>query len=62
MQFRVTRRDSEPHDIAREYAPTVHHIIQGGQRYEMPALEDQLPDAWMPRAFFDYWLGQSGRP
>jgi hypothetical protein len=62
MQFRGTRLDSERHDIAREYARTVHRLIQGGHWYEMPAPEDQLPDDWMPPAFFDYWLGRPGRP
>jgi len=62
MLFRDTRRDSERHDIAREYAWTVHRLIQGGLWYEMPAPEDQLPDDWMPPAFFEYWLGRPSRP
>jgi hypothetical protein len=56
MQFRGTRRDSERQDIAREYTRTAHRLIQGGHWYEMPAPEDRLPDDWMPREFFDYWL------
>jgi hypothetical protein len=60
MQFRGTRRDSERDDIAREYTRTVHRLIQSGHWHEMPAPEDQLPDDWMPSAFFDYWLGRPG--
>ena len=62
MQFRGTRRDAERHDIAREYTRTVHRLIQGGHWCEMPAPEDQLPDEWMPKEFFDYWLGRPGCP
>jgi hypothetical protein len=62
MQFRSTRRDSERQEIASEYTRTVHRLIQGGRWSEMPAPEDQLPDDWMPPAFFDYWLGQPGGP
>ena len=58
MQFRSTRQDPERQDIAREYSRTVHRLIHGGQWYEMPAPEDQLPDDWMPTEFFDYWLGR----
>ena len=62
MQFRGTRRDSERQEIAREYTRTVHRLIQGGHWDEMPSPEDQLPDDWMPREFFDYWLGRPGCP
>jgi hypothetical protein len=62
MQFRGTRRDSERQDIAREYTRTVHRLIQAGHWYEMPAPEDQLPDDWMPKEFFDYWLGRQSGP
>jgi hypothetical protein len=62
MQFRGTRCDSERQDIAREYIQTVHRLIQGGHWSEMPGPEDQLPDDWMPREFFDYWLGRAGCP
>lgn len=62
MQFRGTRRDSERHDIAGEYARTVHRPIQSGHWCNLPAPEDQLPDDWMPPEFFDYWLGQPGQP
>jgi hypothetical protein len=62
MQFRGTRGESERQDIAREYRRTVHRLIQGGHWCEMPAPEDQLPDDWMPREFFDYWLGKPDCP
>jgi hypothetical protein len=55
LQFRGTRIDAERHAIANEYAQTVTRLIQSGGWHEMPALEDQLPDAWMPAAFFGYW-------
>ncbi len=54
-EFRGTRRDAERQAIAQEYSQTVERLIQGGWD-EMPAPEDQLPDKWMPKAFFDYWL------
>jgi hypothetical protein len=31
-------------------------LINSGGWVEAPGPEDQLPDAWMPTAFFDYWL------
>jgi hypothetical protein len=56
MQFRSTRQPAERHAIARAYAESVDQLIQGGAWEEMPGPEDQLPDDWMPKAFFDYWL------
>ena len=56
MKFRSTRRDAERHDIATDYSQTVERLIHSNRWYEMPAPEDQLPDDWMPKAFFDYWL------
>jgi hypothetical protein len=56
MQFRDTRREAERRDIAEEYSQTVERLIQTGCWNEMPSFEDQLPDDWMPKAFFDYWL------
>ena len=55
MQFRGTRRDVERRDIARDYSETVERLIRSGSWHEMPAPEDQLPDDWMPEAFFQYW-------
>jgi hypothetical protein len=34
----------------------VERLIASGRWQDMPAPEDQLPDEWMPKAFFDYWL------
>ncbi len=59
MKFRGTRRDKERRDIREEYSQTVERLIQSGKWHEMPAPEDQLPDDWMPKAFFQYWLEQS---
>ncbi|HTU90968.1 MAG TPA: hypothetical protein VMF69_12895 [Gemmataceae bacterium] len=59
MKFRGTRSDEERREIATDYSQTVERLIQSGVWHEMPAPEDQLPDAWMPRAFFDYWLRPS---
>jgi hypothetical protein len=56
MKFRGTRRDAERRDIARDYCQTVERLIKSGSWHDMPAPEDQLPDDWMPKAFFDYWL------
>lgn len=56
MTFRGTRCESERREIAREYSQTVERLIQSGVWHEMPAPEDQLPDDWMPKAFFDYWF------
>jgi hypothetical protein len=56
VRFRGTRRDAERRDIARDYSQTVERLIRSGSWHEMPAPEDQLPDDWMPKAFFDYWL------
>jgi hypothetical protein len=55
MKFRGTRSDLERQAIARDYSLTVDRLIRGGNWHEVPAPEDQLPDAWMPEAFFEYW-------
>lgn len=59
MKFRGTRQVGERREIARDYSQTVERLIQSGVWHEMPAPEDQLPDDWMPKAFFDYWLRPS---
>ena len=41
--------------IAAEYAREVQRLIETGNWAEAPAFEDQLPDEWMPEAFFAYW-------
>lgn len=58
-RFRRNRRDEDRRDIARDYAQTVERLIRSGNWNLMPALEDQLPDDWMPPAFFEYW-GEKG--
>lgn len=55
MRFRGTRSDEERGNVAREYTKTVTSLIRSGSWLEMPAPEDQLPDDWMPKAFFEYW-------
>jgi hypothetical protein len=55
MKFRSTRCDAERRDIARVYSQMVERLIKSGRWHEMPAPEDQLPDDWMPKGFFDYW-------
>jgi hypothetical protein len=58
MKFRGTRHQAERRTIAADYSRTVERLIQSGDWGEMPAPEDQLPDDWMPRAFFEYWSRQ----
>ena len=55
LKFRGTRRDAERAVIAGDYSQAVDRLIESGGWREMPAPEDQLPDAWMPKAFFEYW-------
>jgi len=62
MRFRGTRRDAGRQDIARDYSQTVQRLIESGSWNEMPALEDQLPDEWMPEAFFEYWSRERSVP
>ena len=56
MKFRGTRQQAERQAIAIDYSQAVERLVQSGNWQEMPALEDQLPDQWMPKMFFDYWL------
>jgi hypothetical protein len=55
MKFRATRRDVDRRAVAEDYSQTVDRLIQGGNWQEVPPPEDQLPDDWMPPAFFAYW-------
>ena len=55
MRFRRTRDEAERRAIAAEYAREVQRLIESGGWFEAPAFEDQLPDEWMPEAFFTYW-------
>jgi len=62
MKFRGTRQIAERQAIANDYARAVERLIHSGFWREMPAPEDQLPDAWMPKAFFEYWSDQKSTP
>jgi hypothetical protein len=57
-KFRSTREEAARRAIAGEYAATVYRLIDSGVWQEVPAAEDQLPDDWMPKAFFAYWFGE----
>ncbi|MDA0833269.1 MAG: hypothetical protein O2955_21265 [Planctomycetota bacterium] len=59
MQFRGTRDQAIRRDIADDYSQTVGKLIKRGTWNEMPSLEDQLPQQWMPKHFFEYWSGQT---
>jgi hypothetical protein len=62
MQFRGTRNESERIAIARAYSQAVSDLIASKKWRSIPPLEDQLPDEWMPKKFFEYWsLGSSPR-
>ncbi len=54
FRFRGTRCEEERKAIAADYAQTVDRLIASGCWDRMPGPEEQLPDAWMPRAFFEY--------
>ena len=68
MQFRGTRDEERRASIAKEYEQAVTELIESKKWRSMPPLEDQLPDEWMPKAFFTFWslrpsprrLGQRG--
>jgi hypothetical protein len=55
MQFRGTRDNAERASISEAYTQTVNELIESKKWKRMPPLEDQLPDQWMPEAFFAYW-------
>ena len=55
MQFRGTRNVAERQAIARDYSETVQRLIESSSWHESPAPEEQLPDDWMPKTFFEYW-------
>ena len=54
-EFRGTSDEQQRMAIAGEYAKAVNRLIRGKKREEIPPLEDQLPDEWMPDAFFTHW-------
>jgi hypothetical protein len=55
MQFRGTRNEAERQSIAAAYAHAVGELIASKKWRLIPPLEDQLPDEWMPEAFFQHW-------
>jgi hypothetical protein len=62
MRFRGTRREAERKEIAKDYSEIVERLIRTGKWSEAPALEDQLPDDWMPKSFFEYWSHHQSCP
>ena len=56
MQFRGTTDDAKRGDIQVQYAQTVSELVGSGNWDEIPPLEDQLPDKFMPAEFFEKWL------
>src|SRR5262249_61765572 len=59
MRFRRTCDEAVRRAISAEYAREVQRLIETGSWSEAPAFEDQLPDEWMPEAFFAYWCPES---
>jgi hypothetical protein len=55
MKFRRMTDRAERRHIAQEYADAVDRLIQSGTWEEAPPPEDQLPNAEMPSAFFEFW-------
>jgi hypothetical protein len=62
FRFRGTRCEEERKAIAADYAKTVDRLISSGCWDRMPGPEEQLPDAWMPRAFFEYLAAGEANP
>ena len=56
MAFRGTRSEADRRKVADEYADTINRLIASGEWHEAPAMEDQLPNEWMPRSFFEFWI------
>jgi hypothetical protein len=54
-EFRGTRDERARAAIAGRYGETVTQLINGKRWKRIPALEDQLPDEWMPAQFFEFW-------
>jgi hypothetical protein len=55
MKFRGTRLEADRRKIASDYGDTVNRLIASAKWQQMPPSEDQLPEVWMPKAFFEYW-------
>jgi hypothetical protein len=60
MQFRGTRDEAERASIAQAYSHVVAELIAGKRWRKIPPLEDQLPDEWMPEAFFGLFVKSCG--
>jgi hypothetical protein len=54
-EFRSTRDLQQRVSIAKAYAEAVNQLIDSNKWRSIPPLEDQLPDEWMPDAFFTHW-------
>ena len=54
MQFRRAEDGAERREVANRYADAVGRLIRSGMWHEAPPPEDQLPDADMPRSFFEF--------
>jgi len=54
-EFRGTRDEAQRQPIAERYALAVKQLIESNKWKRIPPLEDQLPDEWMPEAFFTFW-------
>ncbi len=54
-EFRCTRDEQKRMSIACQYAQAVKELIASHKWKRIPLLEDQLPDEWMPEAFFEFW-------
>jgi hypothetical protein len=67
MDFRGARDESKRESIAQAYSQAVAELIDSNKWKCIPLLEEQLPDEWMPEAFFTYWslrppLRRAGNP
>ena len=62
MEYRGNRDENNRRRVAAEYADAVARLIASGSWEEAPSLEDMLPDEWMPKAFYDYWLAEPTAP
>jgi hypothetical protein len=56
MRYRGNRDPASRERVKAEYAAVVDRLIKSGTWTEAPSFEDQLPDADMPKAFWDYWF------
>ena len=56
-----TRDSGQRQAIAKLYAKTVKKLVKSKCWNEMPPPEDQLPDDFMPKDFFQYWSPDRGR-